>query len=95
MLDPVHGRVVLQLIEKVSLRSWVRPFVGHFWGFLRAEYALVRDGREVGALRRPRAVGNKLVLEMSAEQGLDHRVVLAAVLFIERVDPDRWHPWFA
>lgn len=93
LIEPLKQQVFMELVEKPSFKNWLRPLVGHMGGHLRTEYALVFRGQEVGALRRMASVGNKLLLEMSPIEGLDYRIVLAAALFIERVDPDRWHPW--
>ncbi len=93
VLDPVQDTVLLEVAEKASYKTWLRPWTGHLWGLLRADYSLLAQGREVGSLDHEPTMGNRARLAASPTPGLSPRALLAAVLFIERVDPDRWHPW--
>ncbi len=87
------GTAVLTFVEDSPSKAKTRRVFGHLWGALRTEYALTSGGRVVGGLKRTWSVWNALRLDMVPIAGLDPRIVAAAAMFIERVDPDRWHPW--
>ena len=87
------GTAVLTFIEDSPSKARTRRVFGHLWGALRTEYELTSAGRVVGGLKRNWSGWNALRLDMVPLAGLDPRIVAAAAIFIERVDPDRWHPW--
>ena len=89
------GAAALAFVEDSARKARARRAFGHLWGALRTEYTLTAGGRVVGGLKRTWSVWNAFRLDMVPVPGLDTRFVAAAILFIERVDPDRWHPWFA
>lgn len=93
VLDGIQETVLLEVEEKTSYKTWLRPWTGHLWGLLRADYRLLAEGREVGSLDHEPTMGNRARLSADTLGALDPRHLLAAILFIERVDPDRWHPW--
>ena len=92
LLD-LQGNVLLEFVEDSRPKSLARKMLGHLWGLLRTNYVLRADGQEIGFVRREWSIWNRFEIDMRPRAELDRRVVLAAVLLMDRIDPDRWHPW--
>lgn len=92
LLDP-QDAVLLDIVEDSELRALARKFLGHLWGILRTNYNITAAGEPAGDLRREWSVWNRYQLHLNPPPGLDPRLALAAVMFVDIVDPDRWHPW--
>jgi uncharacterized protein YxjI len=92
LLDP-QDAVLLDIVEDSELRALARKFLGHLWGILRTNYNISAGGEPAGDLRREWSVWNRYQLHLTPPAGLDPRLALAAVMFVDIVDPDRWHPW--
>jgi uncharacterized protein YxjI len=92
LLDP-QDAVLLDIVEDSELRALARKFLGHLWGILRTNYNITAGGEPAGELKREWSVWNRYQLHLTPPEGLDPRLALAAVMFVDIVDPDRWHPW--
>ncbi|MFI5347672.1 MAG: hypothetical protein ACHQ51_14955 [Elusimicrobiota bacterium] len=92
LLD-AQENVLLDIVEDSALRALARKFLGHLWGLLRTNYTISSGGAPVGDLKREWSVWNRYDLHLTPPAGLEPRLALAAVLFVDIIDPDRWHPW--
>jgi uncharacterized protein YxjI len=92
LLDP-EGNVLLDIREDSAGRAIARKFLGHLWGLLRTNYIVFADSSEIGGIRREWSIWNRCNLRLAPPAGLEPRLALAAALFVDIVDPDRWHPW--
>lgn len=92
LLDP-EGKVLLDIQEDSAGKAIARKFFGHLWGLLRTNYVISADNSEIGGIIREWSVWNRCNLRLDPPAGLDPRLALAAALFVDIVDPDRWHPW--
>ncbi|MEI7481642.1 MAG: hypothetical protein WCK75_04750 [Elusimicrobiota bacterium] len=92
LLD-TEGRVLLEMCEDSFARAIARKLLGHLWGLLRTNYIISDATSAVGSLRREWSIWNRFDLSLVQAGNLDPRLVLATALFLDVVDPDRWHPW--
>ncbi|OGR75958.1 MAG: hypothetical protein A2X32_10205 [Elusimicrobia bacterium GWC2_64_44] len=92
LLD-LQGNVLLDIREDSSGKAIARKFLGHLWGLLRTNYVVSAGEAEIGGIRREWSVWNRYNLRMTPPAGLNPELALTAALFVDIVDPDRWHPW--
>lgn len=92
LLD-LQDNVLLDIREDSSGRAIARKFLGHLWGLLRTNYVVSAGEAEIGGIKREWSVWNRYNLHLAPPAGLNPELALAAALFVDIVDPDRWHPW--
>lgn len=92
LLD-LEGNVLLDIQEDSAGRAIARKFFGHLWGLLRTNYVVSAGGAEVGAIKREWSVWNRYNLDIAPLTKVNPELALAAALFVDIADPDRWHPW--
>ena len=92
LLD-LEGNVLLDIQEDSAGRAIARKFFGHLWGLLRTNYVVSAGDAEIGAIKREWSVWNRYNLNMSPLTKVNPELALAAALFVDIADPDRWHPW--
>ncbi len=89
-------KVLLDIREDSVAKAIARKLLGHLWGLLRTNYIISRENSETGEIKRDWSIWNRYTLKLApVPQGPapDPRLVMATALFIDIVDPDRWHPW--
>lgn len=92
LLD-LEGNVLLDIQEDSAARAIARKFFGHLWGLLRTNYVVSAGGAEIGAIKREWSIWNRYNLGLAPDTKLNPELALAAALFVDIADPDRWHPW--
>lgn len=89
-----EDKVLLDIREDSVARAFARRLLGHLWGLLRTSYILSDDNGEIGELKRDWSIWNRYTLDVQGLNALpDPRLVMATSLFVDIIDPDRWHPW--
>ena len=89
-----EDKVLLDIREDSAARALARRLLGHLWGLLRTNYLITGENSATGEIKRDWSIWNRYTLNV---QGLgsvpDPRLVMATSLFVDIIDPDRWHPW--
>jgi uncharacterized protein YxjI len=90
-----EDKVLIDIREDSSGKAIARKFLGHLWGLLRTNYKISDGNSEAGELKRDFSIWNRYTLDLASLQNPapDPHLVMATSLFIDIVDPDRWHPW--
>lgn len=90
-----EDKVLLDIQEDSAGKAIARKFLGHLWGLLRTNYRISDGNSEIGELKRDFSIWNRYKLELApgVNAAPDPHLVMATSLFIDIVDPDRWHPW--
>ncbi|MEI7529291.1 MAG: hypothetical protein WCK76_10140 [Elusimicrobiota bacterium] len=93
LLD-AEDKVLLDIQEDSAAKAIARKLCGHLWGLLRTNYRISDGNTEIGELKRDFSIWNRYsVAVQGLSSGPDPRLVMATSLFIDVIDPDRWHPW--
>jgi|GEM_PF-2963963 len=90
-----EDKVLIDIQEDSAGKAIARKLLGHLWGLLRTNYRISDGNSEAGELKRDFSIWNRYTLDLASLQNPapDPHLVMATSLFIDIVDPDRWHPW--
>lgn len=86
--------VLAHIIESNPTHAILRKFIGHLWGFLRADYTIEGPMESKGAIESTHAPFNRFTCNMDKPQALSARDLLVTALIINIRDRDKWYPWF-
>jgi hypothetical protein len=88
-----EGTPVATFTEKHFLRSAIRSFTGHLWGFLRADYTISGPMDSHGTLENTHALFNGMICNLDKPDAIAARDALAISVLIGMRDRDKWYPW--
>jgi len=89
-----EDKVLLDIREDSTAKAFARRLLGHLWGLLRTNYIISDENSVIGEIKRDWSIWNRYTLDVQGLSSVqDPRLVLATSLFVDIIDPDRWHPW--